>query len=122
MNKVILGKKVGMTQIFDENGISIPVTVIQAGPCTVVEKKTVDNHGYNAVKIAYGDISEKRLNKPDKGLFAKLKLAPKKYLREFRVDDMDKFEVGKDINVAEMFSVGDKVDVTGISKGKGFAG
>jgi len=122
LKKFILGKKVGMTQMFDENGLCIPVTVIEAGPCTVVQKKTVENDGYKAVKVGYGDAVEKRMNKPDKGLFAKVKVPVKKFLREFRVEDIDKFEIGQDIKVADMFEAGDKVDVSGISKGKGFQG
>ena len=121
MNKFILGKKVGMTQVFIENGLSVPVTVIEAGPCTVVQKKTVENDGYKALKVGYGDAVEKRLNKPARGLFAKLKLPVKKHLKEFRTEE-DKFEVGQDIKVNDMFESGDKVDVSGISKGKGFQG
>jgi len=111
-----------MTQIFDENGLSIPVTVIEAGPCTVVQKKTVETDGYTSVRVGFGDVPEKRLNKPEKGIFLKIKTAPKKYLREFRVDDISKYEVGQEIKVNDMFQAGDKVDVTGISKGKGFQG
>ncbi|MGE5613416.1 MAG: 50S ribosomal protein L3 [Bacillota bacterium] len=122
MNKFILGKKVGMTQIFDENGLVIPVTVIQAGPCAVVQKKTYENDGYKAIKLGFEDIPERKLNRPDKGLFAKIKVAPKKYLREFRTENVDKYEIGQDIKVTDMFSVGDRVDVSGISKGKGFQG
>lgn len=122
MSKFILGKKIGMTQVFDENGIVIPVTVIQAGPCAVVQKKTVENDGYTAIKLGFEDIPEKKLNKPEKGLFSKINVTPKKYLREFRTEDIDKFEVGQQINVADMFSSGDRIDVSGISKGKGFQG
>jgi large subunit ribosomal protein L3 len=122
MNKFIIGKKIGMTQLFDENGLVIPVTVIQAGPCTVVQKKTCENDGYKAIRLGFEDIPEKRLNRPEKGLFAKIKAAPKRHLREFRTEDIDKYEVGQDIKVADMFSAGDRVDVTGISKGKGFQG
>jgi len=122
MKKFILGKKVGMTQVFDEEGLTIPVSVIQAGPCTVIQKKTIDNEGYNAVKIGFEDIEEKKLNKPLKGQFLKLKLQPKKYLREFRTNEVDSFEIGKEIKVSDMFANGDKVDVSGISKGKGFQG
>lgn len=120
MNKCILGKKVGMTQIFNEKGLALPVTVIEAGPCSVVQKKTVDNDGYSAIKVGFVDVAEKKLNKPEKGLFAKLKASPKKILREFRLEDADKFEVGQEIKVEDMFQAGDKVDVSGISKGKGF--
>jgi large subunit ribosomal protein L3 len=122
LKKFILGKKVGMTQIFDENGLSIPVTVIEAGPCVVVQKKTVENDGYKAVKIGYGDTVEKRLTKPERGLFAKVNVPVKKYLKEFRVDDVDKYEIGQEIKVSDMFEAGDKVDVSGVSKGKGFQG
>jgi large subunit ribosomal protein L3 len=122
MKKFILGKKIGMTQIFADNGIAIPVTVIEAGPCTVVQKKTVETDGYNAVKVGFADANEKRLNKPDKGQFSKIKVAPKKYIREFRTEEFEKYEVGQEIKVADMFENGDKIDVTGISKGKGFAG
>ncbi|MDP4092434.1 MAG: 50S ribosomal protein L3 [Bacillota bacterium] len=122
MQKVILGKKVGMTQIFNEDGLAIPVTVIEAGPCTVVQKMTADKEGYSAIKVGFGTVSEKRINKPQKGLFAKLKVAPKKYLREFRLADADKFEIGQEIKVNDMFQTGDRVDVSGVSKGKGFQG
>ncbi len=122
MSKFILGKKIGMTQVFDENGIVIPVTVIHAGPCAVVQKKTVENDGYTAIKLGFEDVPEKKLNKPEKGLFSKINVTPKKYLREFRTEDIDKFEVGQQINVADMFASGDRIDVSGISKGKGFQG
>jgi len=122
MKKCILGKKVGMTQIFNEEGIAIPVTVIEAGPCTVVQKKTTENDGYSALKVGFVDTTEKRLNKPQKGQFSKIKLSPKKILKEFRLEDVDKFEVGQEIKAGDMFEAGDRVDVTGISKGKGFQG
>jgi large subunit ribosomal protein L3 len=122
MNKFILGKKIGMTQVFDENGTVIPVTVIQAGPCAVVQKKTVENDGYTAVKLGFEDVPEKKLNRPEKGLFSKINAAPKKYLREFRTENIDKYEIGQQINVADMFSNGDRIDVSGISRGKGFQG
>ena len=121
MNKAILGTKIGMTQIFDESGKVIPVTVILAGPCTVVQKKTVETDGYEAVKVGFGEVREKSLNKPEKGQFAKADVAPKKYLREFRLDDCSALNVGDEIK-ADVFAAGDKIDVTGISKGKGFAG
>ena len=121
MNKAILGTKIGMTQIFDESGKVIPVTVILAGPCTVVQKKTVETDGYEAVKVGFGEVREKSLNKPDKGQFAKADVAPKKYLRELRLDDCSALNVGDEIK-ADVFAAGDKIDVTGISKGKGFAG
>ena len=122
MKKFILGKKVGMTQIFDERGFAVPVTVVEAGPCTVVQNKTVDSDGYNAVKVGFEDVKEKKLNKPEKGIFSKANVGFKKYLREFRVDEASEFEIGKEITVSEMFEDGDKIDVSGISKGKGFQG
>lgn len=122
MQKFILGKKVGMTQVFSENGLSVPVTVIEAGPCMVLQKKTIETDGYNSLKVGFEDITEKRLNKPAKGLFSKVKVSPRRYLKEFRPDNNDKYEVGHDIKVDEMFQTGDKVDVSGVSKGKGFQG
>ncbi|MFO7612602.1 MAG: 50S ribosomal protein L3 [Clostridia bacterium] len=122
MKKFILGKKIGMTQVFTEEGLSIPVTAVQAGPVSVVQIKTNEQDGYCAVKVGYEDVKESRTNKPDKGTFTKAGVAPKKYLREFRTEETEGFEVGKEINVGEMFEVGDVIDVTGISKGKGFAG
>lgn len=122
MKKFILGKKVGMTQIFNENGLSIPVTVIEAGPCTVVQKKTIENDGYESVKVGFGKVSEKRLNKPEKGFFSKVKAPFTKHLKEFRVEDAAKYEVGQEVKVADMFEAGDKIDVSGLSKGKGFQG
>lgn len=122
MNKFILGKKVGMTQVFDENGLSIPVSVIQAGPCPVVQKKTVETDGYKAIKVGFEDVTEKKLNKPEKGLFSKVKVAPKKHLKEFRTEEVEKYEVGQEIKVSDMFQPGDRVDISGISKGKGFQG
>ena len=122
MKKFILGKKIGMTQVFTEDGLSIPVTVIEAGPITVIQKKTTETDGYNAVKVGYCDVPERKLNKPDRGLFSKLKLSTKKYLKEFRADEIEKYVVGQEIKVSDMFQNGDRIDVTGISKGKGFAG
>jgi large subunit ribosomal protein L3 len=122
MKKFILGKKIGMTQVFNEKGLSIPVTVIEAGPCTVIQNKTIENDGYNAVKVGFVDIIEKKLSKPLKGQFSKLKLAPKKFLREFRLEDGISFDVGHDIKIEDMFLAGERVDVSGISKGKGFQG
>lgn len=121
MKKAILGTKVGMTQLFAEDGKVIPVTVIQAGPCTVVQKKTIDNEGYDAVVVGFGEVREKSLNKPQKGTFAKADVAAKKYLREFRLDDISSLNVADEIK-ADVFEAGEKVDVSGISKGKGFAG
>ena len=121
MKKAIIGKKVGMTQIFDDKGNVIPVTVIEAGPCTVVQKKTVENDGYAAVQFGFGEVSVKRVTKPLKGHFDKADVAPKKTLREFRFDNCDAFNVG-DIVKADAFAAGDHVDVVGTSKGKGYAG
>jgi large subunit ribosomal protein L3 len=122
MKKFILGKKIGMTQVFDEKGVMIPVTVVQAGPVAVIQKKTEEIDGYNAVQVGYQDIPERKANKPMKGQFEKAKVTPKKFLREFRVDDINGFEVGNVIKVEDMFQAGDKIDVSGISKGKGYAG
>ncbi len=121
MKKAILGTKVGMTQIFGENGRVIPVTVVQAGPCVVVQKKTVETDGYEAVQVGFGEIAERKVNKPMKGHFAKADTPNKKYLREFRLDDCAALNVGDEIK-ADVFEAGEKVDVTGTSKGKGFAG
>ena len=118
--KAIIGKKVGMTQIFDENGFVIPVTVIEAGPCTVAQVKSVDTDGYNAVQLGFGEVKDKHINKPEKGHFAKSKLAAKKHLREFRVDSAD-VKVGDEVK-ADVFAAGDKIDVQGTTKGKGFQG
>lgn len=120
MKKAILGTKLGMTQIFAEDGKVIPVTVVKAGPCTVVQTKTVETDGYESVVVGFGDVKEKSLNKPMKGIFAKANVAPKKYLREFRLEEAT-LAVGDEIK-AEVFEAGEKVDVSGISKGKGFAG
>ncbi|HOK44216.1 MAG TPA: 50S ribosomal protein L3 [Thermoclostridium caenicola] len=122
MKKIMLGKKLGMTQVFSENGDMLPVTVIAAGPVSVVQKKTEEIDGYNAIKVGYEDIPAKRLNKPDRGQFEKAKVPTKRYLREFRLDDISGYEVGSVIKVEDMFKDGDKVDVSGISKGRGFAG
>ena len=121
MQKCIVGKKIGMTQLFDENGKVIPVTVVEAGPCVVVQKKTTENDGYEAVQIGFGDISDKAVNKPRKGHFAKAGVANKRELREFRLADCSVLSVG-DIIKADTFEVGDAIDVVGISKGKGYAG
>ena len=121
MKKAIIGKKIGMTQIFDETGKVTPVTVIEAGPCVVVQKKTMETDGYEAVQMGYGDLKPNRVNKPMKGHFAKGDVAPKKHLKEFRMDDCTALNVG-DIIKADVFEAGDYVDVSGISKGKGFAG
>ena len=121
MKKGILGKKIGMTQIFDENGKVVPVTVVEAGPCVVSQKKTVENDGYAAVQIGFGDLKAHKVKKPMAGHFAKANVAPKRTLREFRFDDIDAYHVG-DLVKADVFAAGDKVDVTGTSKGKGYAG
>ena len=121
MQKAIIGKKIGMTQIFDANGKVIPVTVVEAGPCVVSQKKTVESDGYNAVQVGFGDLKANKVNKPMKGHFAKGDVAPKKTLREFRFENIDVYNVG-DLIKADVFAAGDKVDVTGTSKGKGYAG
>ena len=121
MKKAIIGNKIGMTQIFDETGKVTPVTVIEAGPCVVVQKKTMETDGYEAIQMGYGDLKPNRVNKPMKGHFAKGDVAPKKHLKEFRMDDCAALNVG-DIIKADVFETGDYVDVSGISKGKGFAG
>ncbi len=121
MKKGIIGKKIGMTQLFDEVGNVIPVTVIQAGPCTVVQKKTRENDGYDSVQLGYMDLAEKKVTKPVKGHFDKAGVAYKKVLKEFRLEDLDSYNVG-DVVTADAFEIGSAVDVTGISKGKGFAG
>lgn len=121
MKKGLIGKKIGMTQLFDEKGKVIPVTVVEAGPCTVVQKKTVENDGYAAVQIGFGDVKVQRVNKPQAGHFKKADVAPKKVLREFRLEDTDSVNVG-DVLKADTFAAGDRVDVAGTSKGKGTAG
>lgn len=121
MQKAIIGKKIGMTQIFDESGKVIPVTVVEAGPCVVVQKKTIENDGYSAVQIGFGEVKPKKVNKPMKGHFDKAEVAAKKTLKEFKLDGCDSMNVG-DIIKADTFAVGDSVDVSGTSKGKGFAG
>lgn len=121
MKKGIIGKKIGMTQIFDEKGRVIPVTVIEAGPCVVTQKKTEENDGYNAVQIGFGDQKPQRVSKPLTGHFKKGDVAPKKTLRELRLDDISALNVG-DLIKADAFEAGEKVDVTGKSKGKGYAG
>ena len=121
MKKGIIGKKIGMTQIFDESGKVIPVTVVEAGPCVVVQKKTVENDGYEAVQLGYGEAKVSRVNKPMKGHFDKADVACKKELKEFRLEDCTAVNVG-DVVKADTFAVGDMVDVSGTSKGKGFQG
>ncbi len=121
MEKAIIGKKIGMTQIFDEKGLVIPVTVIEAGPCIVAQVKTIETDGYNAIQLGYGDVKENRINRPEKGHFTKAKLALKKHLREFRVSDVANTTVGNEVK-ADVFEAGDKIDVQGTTKGKGFQG
>ena len=121
MQKGIIGKKIGMTQIFDANGKVVPVTVVEAGPCPVTQKKTLENDGYESVQLGFQDVKVERLTKPLKGHFAKADVAPKKVLREFRLSDISSVNVG-DVIKADIFAVGDSVDVTGTSKGKGTAG
>jgi large subunit ribosomal protein L3 len=121
MKKAIIGKKLGMTQIFAENGAAIPVTVIEAGPCFVIQKKTVDTDGYDAVQLGFEDIREKLVNKPAKGHFAKSGVSAKRHLKEFRLDGAAEMNVG-DVVAADTFAAGDKVDITGITKGRGYTG
>jgi len=121
MTKAIIGKKMGMTQIFTEKGKVIPVTVVEAGPCVIAQLKTVENDGYQAVQMGYGDIAERKVSKPMKGHFAKGGVAPKRTLKEFRFEDCGAFNLG-DIIKADTFAEGDKIDITGTSKGKGYAG
>ena len=116
MKKAILAKKIGMTQIFDENANLIPVTVLEAGPCVVSQKKTIENDGYEAIQIGFGEVKEKRMIKPVAGHFKKAGVAPKKHLKEFRLDDISSYEVGTEIK-ADIFAAGERVDVTGTSKG-----
>ena len=121
MQKAIIGKKVGMTQIFDETGKVIPVTVIEAGPCTVVQKKTVENDGYESVQLGFEDLADKKLTKPMKGHFEKAGVSAKKYLKEFRLENCAAYNVG-DVLKADVFAAGDKIDVVGTSKGHGYSG
>ena len=121
MKKAILGKKLGMTQLFNEDGIMIPVTVIEAGPCVVVQKKTIETDGYEAIQVGFDDKAERKMNKPMKGHFDKAKVAYKKNLKEFRLDDISSFNVG-DVIKSDIFAAGEMVDVTGTSKGHGYAG
>lgn len=120
MSKGLLARKLGMTQIFIE-GKAVPVTVVEAGPCYVIQKKTIENDGYNAIQIGFQPLNEKKVNKPLKGHFAKYNVKPLKYIKEIRVDNIDDYQVGQEIK-ADIFAAGELVDVTGTSKGKGFAG
>ena len=121
MKKAIIAKKIGMTQVFSENGELIPVTVLEAGPCVVTQKKTIENDGYEAIQVGYGAIKTQKVVRPMKGHFDKAGVAPTKLLKEFRLEDISVYEVGAEIK-ADIFEKGDKVDVSGVSKGKGFQG
>jgi large subunit ribosomal protein L3 len=121
VKKAILGKKIGMTQLFDQEGNVVPVTVIQAGPCPVVQKKTAATDGYDAIQVGFEAQKEQRLNKPERGHFKRANVAPVRFLAEFRLDSIDDYQVGQEIRV-DIFEAGERVDVTGISKGKGTAG
>ena len=121
MKKGLIGRKIGMTQIFDEKGNVIPVTVIEAGPCVVAQVKTVETDGYNAIQLGFGEVKDKHINKPEAGHFAKAKLANKKHLREFRLEDMTSYKVGDEVKL-DIFEAGERIDVQGTSKGKGFQG
>ncbi len=121
MNKAIIGKKLGMSQIFTADGIVIPVTVVEAGPCPVIQKKTQEKDGYNALQVAFGDAKEKNVSKPVMGQFKKANVAPKKVLKELPIENVKAYEIGQEINCS-IFAEGDHVDVVGTSKGKGFAG
>jgi large subunit ribosomal protein L3 len=120
--KAIIGQKLGMTQIFDDEARAIPVTVIKAGPCHVVQVKRPETDGYSAVQISFGEVKPSRVNKPQAGHFAKAGVAPTRNLVEVRVDDVDGYEVGQELDLGAMFEAGGKADVTGVSKGKGFQG
>ena len=121
MKKGLIGKKVGMTQVFDEKGKVIPVTVIEAGPCVVSQVKTVETDGYNSIQLGFGAIKETKVNKPNKGHFTKANVTPRKHLREFRVDSIENIKVGDELK-ADIFEVGEKIDIQGTTKGKGFQG
>ncbi len=121
MKKAILGKKLGMTQIFSNDGLVVPVTVVEAGPCFVTQIKNAEKDGYNAVQIAFEEKREKLVNKPELGVFKKADITPKRYLKEFKFDDVDTFKLGQKIDCS-MFDEGDLVDVTGMTKGRGFTG
>ena len=119
MKKAIMAKKIGMTQVFTENGALVPVTVLEAGPCVVIQKKTMENDGYEAIQVGYTDAKPKHVTKPMKGHFDKAGVTAKKYVKEFRLEDISSYEVGAEIK-ADVFAAGDRVDVSGVSKGKGF--
>ena len=122
MVKAILGEKLGMTQVFDDQSRAIPVTVVKAGPVHVVQVKTIENDGYNAIQISYGEVKQSKVNKPTAGHFAKAGVAPAAHLVEIKVENPDEYEVGQEIKVTEVFEAGTRADVSGVSKGKGFAG
>lgn len=122
MQNCMLGKKIGMTQIFTDEGIMIPVTVIEAGPVSILQVKTTEMDGYQSIKVGFEDIKEKKLNKPLKGQFEKAGVPTKRFIKEFRLDNVDACELGQEIRVEDMFHEGDKIDVSGVSKGKGFQG
>jgi len=121
MKKAIMGTKLGMTQIFDENRRVVPVTVVEAGPCVILQKKTIEKDGYESIKVAFGAIRENLVSKPKKGEFTKAGVAVKRHIKEFRLEDVSSYEVGTEIK-ADVFAAGDKIDVSGVSKGKGFQG
>ena len=121
MKKAIMGRKIGMTQIFNENGKIVPVTVIEAGPCVVIQKKTTEKDGYEAIRVGFADVKEKLLSKPVRGQFTKAGVAIKRYIKEFKLDNASEYQVGQEIKI-DIFEIGEKVDVTGTSKGKGFQG
>ena len=121
MKKAIIGKKLGMTQIFAENGAVIPVTVIEAGPCVVVQKKTTETDGYNAIQVGYEEVKANHVSKPMKGHFAKANVSAKKHLKEFRLENAADYSVG-DVIAVDTFAQGDKVDITGVTKGHGYSG
>lgn len=121
INKAIMGIKIGMTQIFDENDKAVPVTIVEAGPCTVLQKKNGETDGYSAIQVGFYNLKEKQVNKPARGHFKKADIKPLRYIKEFRVKDIDAYEIGQELK-ADQFNPGDVVDVVGTSKGKGFAG
>lgn len=121
MKKGLIGKKIGMTQIFDEAGNAVPVTVVEAGPCVITQKKTMENDGYEAIQVGFGEVREKLVNKPTKGHLAKAGVGNLRFMKEFKFENSGEYEVGQEIK-ADIFAVGDKIDVTGKSKGKGFQG
>jgi len=121
INKAIMGRKIGMTQIFDENDKAVPVTIVEAGPCTVLQKKNSETDGYSAIQVGFYNLKEKQVNKPARGHFKKANVKPLRYIKEFRVKDIEAYEIGQELK-ADLFNPGDIIDVVGTSKGKGFAG